>query len=102
TAKVGMDYMKTHAGRGASGARVVVIRKDMDPGYVIQASDVALQEVPQGMVGPKTLRDVKEAVGRTVVSTISANYPLTDLVLAPAGSGAGMQALIPAGGGAGY
>jgi pilus assembly protein CpaB len=97
TAKVGMDYMRKHSGAGGIASRAVVIRKDMEPGYVIQIGDVALQEVPQSMITPKTLRDVKDAIGRTVVSTVAASYPLTESVLAPAGSGAGMQAMIPAG-----
>jgi flagella basal body P-ring formation protein FlgA len=71
TTKVGMDYLKTHGGRGGSGARVVVAKKDMDPGYVIQAADVVLQEVPVSMLSAKSMRDLKEVVGRTVVSTIA-------------------------------
>ena len=97
TAIVGTDYVKKHGGRGVSASRAVVVKRDLEPGYVIQATDVALAEVPTSMLTPKTLRDVKDAVGRTVVMTIATNYPVTEGVLAPPGSGAGMQAMIPAG-----
>jgi pilus assembly protein CpaB len=97
TAKVGMDYLKTHGGRGGTGARVVVASRDMEPGYVIQAADIVLKEVPLSMVTAKTMRDSKEVVGRTVLSNVGANYPLTEGVLSPAGSGAGMVNLIPPG-----
>src|SRR5437660_6508041 len=83
TAKVGYDYMKKYGHGGGPAGRVVVAKADMDPGYVIQAGDVSLQEVPLSMVTARTLRDLKEVVGRTVISTIATNYPITESVLAP-------------------
>jgi len=97
TAKVGMDYIKKHGSGGVSASRAVVVLRDLEPGVVIQASDVTLKEMPLSMITPKTIRDVKDAVGRTVVMSIGTNYPVTESVLAPAGSGAGIQALIPPG-----
>jgi len=97
TAKVGMDYIKKHGTGGVTASRAVVVVRDLEPGSVIQASDVALKEMPINMISTKTLRDVKDAVGRTVVMSIAGNYPVTENVLAPAGSGGGIQALIPPG-----
>ena len=97
TAKVGMDYIKKHGSGGVTASRAVVVLRDLEPGAVIQAGDVALKEMPLSMITPKTLRDAKDAVGRTVVMSIASNYPVTETVLAPAGAGAGVQALIPPG-----
>jgi pilus assembly protein CpaB len=97
TAKVGMDTLKKYGHGSGADARVVVAKKDMEPGYVIQASDIALQEIPAALMNSKMLTNPKELVGRTVVSTVSTNYPLSEAVLAPAGSGPGMQSLIPLG-----
>ena len=97
TAKVGMDMMSKYGHGTVRGKRVVVATKDMDPGYVIDAADVALQEVPTAMSTDKTFHDLKDVIGRTVVSTVVTSYPIADNVLAPAGSGAGMQAMVPQG-----
>src|SRR5437762_3545951 len=81
TAKVGMDTMKKYGhGAGAEG-RVVVAKKDMEPGYVIQASDITLQEIPAALMNGKMLTNPKDLVGRTLVSTVSTNYPLSEAVL---------------------
>ena len=54
-----------------------------------EAADVTLREFPTAAITTKTLRDVKEAVGRTVAKTIGANTPVSEGLLAPPGSGAG-------------
>src|SRR2546430_2574487 len=97
TAKVGYDYMKKYGHGGVPAGRVVVAKSDMEPGYVIQATDVSLQEVPISMVTTRTLRDIKQVVGRTVISSVATNYPISEAVLAPPGAGSGMQAMIPKG-----
>ena len=43
TAKVGVDMMKKYGRGGTAGARVVVAKHDMEPGYVIDAEDIAKQ-----------------------------------------------------------
>jgi pilus assembly protein CpaB len=99
TAKVGLDILKknTQATSGGPAGRVVVAKKDMEPGYVIEAEDIGLQEVPLGMVNAKTFRDTKTVVGRTVVASLVAGYPMSETVVTAEGSGGGMQAMVPAG-----
>src|SRR5438093_7270513 len=91
TAKVGMDTLKKYGHGAGAESRVVVAKRDMEPGYVIAQGDVALQEIPAALMNSKMLTNPKDLIGRTVVSTIATNYPLSEAVLAPAGSGSGMQ-----------
>src|SRR5207244_1577747 len=83
TAKVGLDILKknTQATSAGPAGRVVVAKKDMEPGYVIEAEDIGLQEVPLGMVNAKTFRDTKTVVGRTVVASVVAGYPMSETVV---------------------
>ena len=96
TAKVGLDLMKKY--RSASvPTRVVVAKKDMEPGYVVAAEDLELKEMPASFVPAKALRDGKGAVGRTVTASVIKDYPLVESNLAAPGAGAGLQAMVPAG-----
>ena len=97
TAKVGLDMLKKYGTKPGAELRVVMAAHDMEPGSVLQAEDVKLQPFPVASFNEKMLRDPKAVVGRTVLTQIVAGVPLIDAVLAPAGTGAGMQALVPKG-----
>ena len=98
TAKVGLDMLKKYGAKSGPAARVLVARHDLEPGSVLQEEDFELSVVPASMAAAgKTFKDPKDAVGRTVIAAVAAGYPLSDAVLAEAGAGSGMQALVPAG-----
>src|SRR5262245_1734530 len=86
TAKVGLDMMKKYRS-GSAGRRVVVPKKDMEPGYVVTAADLELREMPTSFVPAKAIRDAKLAVGRTVLASVVKDYPLVDSQLAAVGAG---------------
>ena len=97
TAYVGIDVVKkAKAGAGAA-TRIVVAARDMEPGYVIEASDLKLEDVSATLVPAKAFKDAKLVVGRTVLASVVRGYPLIDNQLAAAGTGAGMQAMVPRG-----
>src|SRR5262245_20748158 len=96
TAKDGLDLMKKYR-TGSAGLRVVVAKKDMSPGYVVDAADLELKEMPASFVPAKAMRDAKLAVGGTVLAPVIKDYPLVDSQLAAPGVGAGLQATVPNG-----
>lgn len=97
TAKVGLDMISKQRGTSGGAAKVVIAKKDMEPGYVVDAADVSLEIVPARLVGARTIKDPKLVVGRTITASVMNGYPLSDAVLAPEGAGAGVQAMLPAG-----
>src|SRR5688500_9285067 len=97
TAYVGIDMLKKAKGGTATSTKVVVAARDMEPGYVIEATDLKLEEIPATLVPPKSVKDVKLVAGRTVVATVVKGYPLLDNQLSAPGAGSGMQAMIPKG-----
>jgi Flp pilus assembly protein CpaB len=97
TAYVGLDVVRKAKAGAGNATKIVVAARDMEPGYVIEASDLKLEDVPATLVPVKAFKDQKLVVGRTVVATVVRGYPLIDNQLAAAGSGAGMQAMVPRG-----
>ena len=97
TAKVGLDLVNKSRGRGVQTVRLLVAGRDMEPGYVLHESDLAWMEVPASMAPEKALRDLKQAVGRTVLATAAKNYPILETTLSAPGAGGGLQAMIPPG-----
>jgi pilus assembly protein CpaB len=97
TAYVGMDMLKKAKGGAATASKVVVATRDMEPGYVIEATDLKLEDIPAGLIPAKALRDPKLATGRTILATVVKGFPLLDNQLSAPGTGTGMQAMIPKG-----
>src|SRR3954469_25421228 len=97
TTYVGIDVVNK-AKRGAgTAAKIVVAARDMEPGYVIDITDLKLEDVPATLVPAKAFKDPKLVVGRTVLASVVRGYPLIDNQLAASGSGGGMQAMVPKG-----
>jgi pilus assembly protein CpaB len=97
TAYVGLDVVRKAKAGAGNATKIVVAARDMEPGYVIEASDLKLEDVPATLVPAKAFKDQKLVVGRTVLASVVRGYPLIDNQLAAAGSGAGMQAMVPRG-----
>ena len=97
TAYVGIDVVRKAKAGAGTGTKIVVAARDMEPGYVIEPSDLKMEEVSATLVPAKAFKDPKLVAGRTVLASVVRGYPLIDNQLAAAGSGAGMQAMVPRG-----
>src|SRR4051794_141889 len=97
TAKVGLDVLKKYRPAGTAVAKVIVAKRDMEPGYVITDTDVEPSEVPVTLVPAKAAKAITEVVGRTVIAQVVAGQTMFDGVLAAKGSAGGFQAMVPAG-----
>jgi pilus assembly protein CpaB len=97
TTYVGIDVVKKAKANAGTAAKIVVASRDMEPGYVIDTTDLKLEDVPTTLVPAKSFKDPKLVVGRTVLASVVRGYPLIDNQLAAPGTGAGMQAMVPKG-----
>jgi len=97
TTYVGVDVVNKAKKGAGTAAKIVVAARDMEPGYVIDATDLKVEEVPASLVPAKAFKEPKAVVGRTVLASVVRGYPLIDNQLAAPGSGAGMQAMVPKG-----
>lgn len=95
TAKVGMDVMKNAGGGKADRtSKVLVAKRDMVPGYIIQPGDLGLTEVSVNLVPEKALHEMKDGEGRTVIASIVSGQTILDAMMAPKGAGSGLAALL--------
>src|SRR2546423_1951873 len=76
---------------------VVVAKSEISLGAKITAEQLTLLPMPNGSVPEGVFRKMEEAVGRVAVIPIGVREPITNSKLAPAGMGAGLQAVIPEG-----
>jgi pilus assembly protein CpaB len=76
---------------------VVVAKTEIPLGAKITLEQVALTPIPNGSAPEGVFRKLEDAVGRVAVIPIGVREPITNLKLAPAGIGAGLQAVIPEG-----
>ena len=81
----------------ANTVQVVVAARDVAPGRVITAQDVTAGRVPKEMAPARSFSDTKDVVGRTATFSLLKGQAVVETLLAAQGTGAGVQALIPAG-----
>jgi len=79
-----------------TSVRVVLATKNLEIGTVIKQDDVAPAEWP-GAIPVGATTEVKDIVGRGVITAIFAKEPIIESRLAPKGAGGGMAAMIPPG-----
>jgi pilus assembly protein CpaB len=99
TAYVGWNIVVSNRqqAEGPKTAKILVARRDLDPGTAIEAADIEAASWPAESAPKGTFTNVKDLIGRTVVSLVAMNAPVLDGSLAPAGSPPGLQALVPEG-----
>lgn len=86
------------AGAAETGRpRVVVARTDLAPGIALSDKDVRLAEISGDTVPAGSLRSVAEAIGRVLLRPVVKDQPVDESTLAPPGTAAGPQALVPPG-----
>ncbi len=76
---------------------VVVAKSEIPLGAKITSEQLQLMPIPNGSTPEGAFRKMEDAVGRVAVIPIGVREPITNLKLAPAGIGAGLQAVIPEG-----
>jgi pilus assembly protein CpaB len=76
---------------------VVVAATDLDIGAEIAADDVKVIAWPKDSAPPQAMTDVKDVVGRGVISPIIQNEPIFAAKLASKDAGAGLPPAIPPG-----
>ncbi len=76
---------------------VVVAKAEIPLGEKITAEQVAYSQIPNGSVPEGAFRKLDEVVGRVAITPIGVREMITNMKLAPAGTGAGLSAVIPEG-----
>jgi pilus assembly protein CpaB len=77
-------------------AQVALATKNLEIGTVIKEDDVKVAEWP-GAIPVGATTQVKDIIGRGVITAIFAKEPIIESRLAPKGAGGGMAAMIPPG-----
>jgi pilus assembly protein CpaB len=81
---------------GPPMTQVALATKDLEVGSVVKEDDVKVAEWP-GAIPIGATTQVKDIVGRGVITAIFAKEPVIESRLAPKGAGGGMAAMIPPG-----
>jgi pilus assembly protein CpaB len=79
-------------------AKVVVAKQDVPAGQELTSDDLTIGELATGTAAsPNAYRDPVDLIGRVPTIPLIAGQAVTESLLAPKGSGSGLQALIPKG-----
>ena len=76
---------------------VVVAKSEIPLGEKITAEQLALAPIPNGSLPEGIFRKMDDVVGRVAITPIGMRETITNMKLAPAGSGGGLSAVIPEG-----
>jgi pilus assembly protein CpaB len=76
---------------------VVVAKQEIPLGEKITAEQLALAPIPNGSLPEGVFRKMEDVVGRVAVTPIGMRETITNMKLAPEGTGGGLSAVIPAG-----
>jgi pilus assembly protein CpaB len=77
-------------------AQIALATKDLEVGTVLKEGDVKVADWP-GAIPQGSTTQIKDVLGRGVITAIFAKEPIIDSRLAPKGAGGGMAAMIPPG-----
>jgi len=100
TTKVGWDLLANYrVSRDDNGkmAKVVLAKRDLDPGYQIEASDLQMSSVPKETAPESAFKEAKDVVGRTLSTPVVSGQTMFEGLLAPVGASGCLQALVPDG-----
>lgn len=97
--KVARDVLskKEPAAAGGSATQVVVANRDLAAGAELKAEDLTTMSIAGEVNSQAMFTNITGVTGRVVASAIAKGTPVLETLLAPVGSGAGLQALIPKG-----
>ena len=99
-AKSARDYiMKNKAAAVPNGkfTKVIVAKTDVAPGHALTAEDLTLADFDASVAPTNAFTETEKLVGRVNESFMVKGQPIVEAMLAPEGSGSGIQAIIPEG-----
>ena len=76
---------------------VVVAKQEIPLGEKITEEQLTLAQIPNGSAPEGVFRKMDEVVGRVAITPIGVRETITNMKLAPAGTGGGLSAVIPEG-----
>jgi len=76
---------------------VVIAKQEIPLGEKITAEQLALAQIPNGSLPEGVFRKMEDVVGRVAITPIGIRETITNMKLAPAGTGGGLSAVIPEG-----
>jgi pilus assembly protein CpaB len=76
---------------------VVVAKQGVDPGRQLAKEDLVVSQVPTDAAPGQVFSDPTQLVGRVVTTPLVKGQAILETLLAPTGSGAGLQSLVPPG-----
>jgi len=76
---------------------VVIAKQEIPLGAKITADQLTLAPIPNGSVPDGIFRKIDQVVGRVAIQPIGVRETITNMKLAPAGTGGGLSAVIPEG-----
>jgi len=82
---------------GGNFVQIVVARGDLAPGAVLTKENLTLAPLPGTVAPAHTYTSTDDLVNRVAAQPLVQGQPINEKLLAPQGSGAGLQALVPAG-----
>lgn len=97
--KVARDVIsnKEPAANAGPSSEVVVVKRDLAAGAELTSEDLTTAKI-SGELNPQAVfASTSSVTGRVLITGISKGAPVMDTLLAPSGTGSGLQALIPAG-----
>jgi len=101
-AKLGRDMLGSRPQVAADSTKyvpIVVTDEDLEPGHKLTTEDLEVSKIAAPEEGEAGIgfSDPNQLVGRVVLSRMTRGQPIFDTVLAPVGTGGGLQALVPPG-----
>ncbi len=82
---------------GGKFVKIVVAREDLAPGAILTAENLTLSPIPGTAAPAHTYISTDDLVNRVAAQPLVQGQPINEKLLAPTGSGIGLQALIPQG-----
>ena len=98
-AKAARDVMlkQKSAANNAKYTKVVVTRGDVQPGAALALTDLTMAQVDAARAPATAFESMDKLVGRVSETLMVKGQPIIEAMLAPVGSGSGLQALVPPG-----
>ena len=79
------------------GHKVVVTKRNIPAGTALQADDLAIANIGGDVAPEGAFHDPSQLEGRVVTSGLAKGQPVMENLLAPLGTGSGLQAVVPKG-----
>lgn len=99
-AKVGRDLVlrgRISVVPSGKSAPMVMARQDLVPGRELCSEDLTVGQIAGERTPDGVFANPADLVGRVALAPLTKGQPILEILLAPKGSGTGLQALVPAG-----